>query len=113
MSTSEEMKTESPATAAVAQLRAVVCGLGLAVLVLGLTFDAFVLKKNRELQGTAGNRNRQADQISGMLQQWTPALNDLAQHSAGHPELMAIFKRRGLEISLPAASGTQPATPQP
>jgi hypothetical protein len=98
---------------AVAQLRALLCGLGLAVLLLSLVFDAFVFKQNRNLQGEASNRKRQASQMAGTLERWMPALNELARYSAGNSESMAIFKRHGIEINAPPAGGTPTQPVQP
>jgi hypothetical protein len=114
MSAPEETKMESAAGmeagAAVAQLRALVCGLGAAVLVLSLVFDAFVLKQNRNLQAESNNRGRQANQIAGTLERWVPALNDLARYSVDKPELVGIFRKYGVEITTPP-SETAPTRP--
>jgi len=123
MSTPEETRTDSAAAAApspatdvgqaVAQLRGLVCGLGLALLVLSLVFDAFVFKQNRNVQGETAFRTRQAAQMQAMEQRLMPALNDLARYSTANPEAMAIFKRHGLELTPPASSETQSLPLQP
>lgn len=114
MSAPEETKTEAAVGmdvgAAVAQLRLLVCGLGAALLVLSLVFDAFVLKQNRNLQADSNNRSRQANQIAGMVERWVPAVNDLARYSADKPELAGVFRKYGIEITAPA-SETAPTTP--
>jgi hypothetical protein len=98
---------------AVGQLRALVCGLGLALLVLGVVFDLFVFKQNRNLASAAANRSRQTAQMQTLQQQWTPALNALAQYSSGKPELMAIFKKHGIEVKPPATPDDKSTPLQP
>ena len=45
--------------------------------------------------------------ISGPLAEIDAALNDLARYSSEKPDLIAIFKKHGLELKLPASQETQ------
>jgi hypothetical protein len=120
MSGPEEIRTDSVATPAsipameagqaVSQLRALVCGLGLAVLALSLVFDAFVFKQNRNIQGETAVRVHQVGQMRAIEQRVEATLNELASYSADKPELIAIFKKYGIEITAPP-SQTPPSMP--
>jgi len=117
MSTPEQVKPEPTAgmepSEAVAQLRALVCGLGAAVLVLSLAFDLFVWKQNRNLQADSGSRIRQANQIASTQGRWASALNDLAHYSADKPELVEVFRKYGIEITAPPPPTTASSPAQP
>ena len=52
---------------AVWQLRAVVCGLGAALLVLSLAFNVYLWKQNRNITAVTRARRLQAEQLGGRV----------------------------------------------
>jgi len=97
--------------AAIGQLRTLVCGLGVALLVVSLTLSAFVLKQNRNLAGAIRARQSQILQLRANRQQITYVLNELAKYSAGKPELAALFAKHGIQVEN-TGTGTE-AVPAP
>ena len=95
--------------AAIGQLRVLVCGLGAALLIVSLALTAFVYKQNRNLAATTVARQRQLSQLQVNGQVLDYLVNELAKYSAGKPELTALFAKRGVEVTPPAAAG-QPAS---
>ena len=94
---------------AIGQLRTLVCGLGVALLVVSLALSAYVLKQNRNLSGDMRARQTQISQLQANRQQITYALNELAKYSVGKPELTALFAKHGIQItSTPAATESAP-----
>ena len=91
---------------AVRQLRMLVCGLGVGLLIVSLTLTAFVYKQNRNLLGTITLRQRQISQLQASGASMGYLLNELAKYSNGRPELMALFAKHGMEVH-----GAAPATP--
>jgi len=87
---------------ALAQIRLQVVGVGVAFLVLSLSFSAFVLKQNRSLVRLVDSRQQQIQKITEAQQRWIPALNELAGYSLQRPDLKAIFTRYGIQIGAPA-----------
>jgi hypothetical protein len=83
---------------AVEQLRALVCGLGAMLLVLSVSFNLFVWKQNRNLNGTINARTSQLSLVQTNLTRLASAANDLANYSTNKPELYGIFKRYGIEL---------------
>ena len=97
---------------AIEQLRALVCGLGVALLVVSLVLSAFILKQNRNLAAETRGRQLQVSQLRANRQQLTYVLNELAKYSAGKPELTALFAKHGVQItSTPEATEPVPAPP--
>jgi hypothetical protein len=93
------------ATATMAQLQAAVCGLGAMVLVLSLAFNIFVWKQNRNISAMTNGRAAQLAQLQTNVKKLTGVATELANYSEGRPELMAIFKRYGIDLkSVPSAS---------
>jgi hypothetical protein len=112
--------TSSPAstppldtTQALWQLRAIVCGLGAMVILLSLSFNLFVWKQNRNITALTNNRRGQLAQLQANQQRIISVVNDLAKYSADKPELNAIFKKHGVEITIPPSSAGQEALPKP
>jgi hypothetical protein len=98
-------------TRAMWQLRAVACGLGAAVLVLSLTFNVFVWKQNRNITWQTSARLSRLTPLRASQQRLEAALNELARYSVSNPDLMAVFKRHGAEISAtPTGTPSAPAT---
>jgi len=95
------------------QLRAVVCGLGAAVLVFSVTFNVFVWKQNRNITAQTNVRTTQLARLQAVLERLRPAVNDIARYSAGKPELIAVFSRFGLEIPAAGTSAAPTATSSP
>jgi hypothetical protein len=91
--------------AAIAELRNLVCGLGVALLVVSLVLSAFIWKQNRNLAAAAHGRQQQILQLRASQQQILPVLNELARYSAGKPELAALFAKHRMQITPPPASG--------
>jgi hypothetical protein len=113
--------SSSPATStaldvakAIWQLRALVCGLGLVLLVVSATLSVFVWKQNRNLSAETGSRNAQVAQLQANAQRLTPLLNELAQLSREDPGLTAVFQRFNISVGpRPDASATTPASSTP
>jgi len=99
---------------AIGQLRALVCGLGVALVVVSLTLSAFVLKQNRNLAGAIHARQGQISQLRANGQQITYVLNELAKYSIGKPELTALFAKHGIQVeNTNAATEPVPVPPAP
>ena len=104
--------TESQApvnvAAAIGQLRALVCILGGGLILVSLALSCFIFKQNRDLG--AGNHNREIEiaQFQAQQKPLVAVLNELANYSAGKPELQSIFTRHGLQLTSNNAGG-QPA----
>lgn len=97
---------------AIRQLRALVCGLGVALLVVSLALSAFVYKQNRNLGGAIHARQTQIAQLRANRAQITSVLNELARYSNGKPELAALFAKHGIQVdATPAATEPVPAPP--
>ena len=92
---------------AVWQLRAVVCGLGAALLVVSLSFNVYLWKQNRNITAATRSRVQQTQQLDARVQELAKVANELANYSATRPELLAIFKRYGLELK-PSTPAAQP-----
>jgi hypothetical protein len=107
-SASAPPSTQLDAAAALHELRILVLGLGVALLVVSLAFNAFVYKQNRNMAGEASARKQQAAQLRAWQQRAFPTLNALAQYSASHPELTEIFKRHGIQLTKSGTQGQQP-----
>ena len=98
--------------AAIGQLRALVCGLGVALLIVSLVLSAFILKQNRNIAGEINTRQTQISQLRANRSQLAPVINELAKYSVGKPELTALFLKHGIQITTgPATTG--PATTEP
>ena len=101
---------------AVRQLRVLVCWLGLAISTVSLLFNAFVLKQNRDTKAMSDNRAQQLMQLQASQQPLIVAVNELAQYSMGNTELMALFKKYGIELKAPppaTLTNAPPAAPTP
>jgi hypothetical protein len=92
------------------QLRMLTCCLGLGLLVMSLSFNAFVWKQNRNLVAETNIRIQQVAQIQNNLQRERPIIEELAQYSRGNPELTAIFKQSGIELAPQPAAGASPSS---
>lgn len=97
----EPQSSGADTASAVGQLRALVCGLGVGLLVLSLAFNAFVYKQNRNLLGAIHVRKQQTAQMQAAHQRMVLVVNELAKYSRGKPELTAVFNRHGIDISNP------------
>jgi len=115
MSAPEGIPSETPAeqpmdlTAAVAQLRVLVCGLGAGLILVSLMLSAFVLKQNRDLSASTNNHQRQLAQMAAMEKPMMGILGELAKYSMGKPELTAIFTKHGLQFT-PGNGAGQPGS---
>lgn len=115
---SPEPTTTSPqASPALNDVRSMLLGMGLGMIVLCVAFGAFVIRQNLLVSQTTKFRLQQAEQVKGGLQkqealkQWELALNELAQYSKGNSELVAIFTKYRVDIS--NAGATTPPAPEP
>ena len=88
--------------AAIDQLRILVCGLGVGLLVVSLALTAFVYKQNRNLVAVTVTHERQLARFQANER----SVNYL-QYSSGKPELMGLLARHGLQIA-PSPSSPQP-----
>ena len=92
---------------AVDQLRTLVCGLGVGLLVVSLALTAFVYKQNRNLVAGTVLHERQIARVQANERSVNYLVNALVQYSSGKPELKGLVARHGLQIAPPPAS-TQP-----
>ena len=107
---------EAPMDTAMAidQLRSLVCGLGLGLLVVSLAFTAFVYKQNRNLVAGTELHAREIAQLQANERSLSNLVEALARYSSGKPELMAVLARHGLRVAptpSTSAPSTQPGTP--
>lgn len=96
---------------ALAQLRALVCGLGVGLLVVSVALSAFVFKQNRNLAGVIVARQHQLSQMQQNARVLDSVVSELVKYSTGKPELTALLTKRGIEIT-PATTAGRPA-PKP
>ena len=99
-------------TTAIKQLRALVCGLGVALLIVSLVLTAFILKQNRNLAGEIHARQTQISQLRANRAQIASVVNELAKYSVGKPELTAVFVKHGIQITS-TPSTTEPVQAPP
>ena len=92
------------------QLRSLVCGLGVGLLVVSLSLTAFVYKQNRNLISGTVALERQLAQLQAGERSVSYLVNALVQYSSGKPELMGVLARHGLQVAAP--SSTPPGKPQ-
>ena len=109
-----QMQSDQPmdVTAAVGQLRVLVCGLGVGLILVSLALSAFVFKQTRDLAAVTNNREHQVMQLQATQRSMMNALNELAKYSAGKPELTAILTKHGLRYSPTGSTGQPGAEPQ-
>ena len=99
-------------TEAIDQLRALVCGLGIALLIVSLAFTAFVYKQNRDLAAAKTLHENQLARLQDNERSVNSLLDSLVKYSTGKPELMALLARHGLKVPPPSAgSATSLAAP--
>lgn len=92
------------------QLRVLVCGLGVGLLLVSAALSGFVWKQNRNLRAQTNARRQQIDQLRGTARQFEMAVNELAKFSRGKPELLAILARHGMQVvDEPTAPPSAPA----
>jgi hypothetical protein len=107
---------DAPMEVAVAidQLRGLVCGLGIGLLVVSLALTAFVYKQNRDLVAATELHKTQMLQLQATERSVGYVVEALARYSVGKPELMAVLTRHGLQVmpsgpsSAPSAQRQQP-----
>ncbi|HVM59457.1 MAG TPA: hypothetical protein VMV72_01195 [Verrucomicrobiae bacterium] len=97
--------------AAIGQLRLLICGLGVGLLVMSLAFTAFVYKQNRNLVGATALRERQLAQLRANDHSLSYLVNSLVKYSAGKPELTALLARHGLQTTPPTSAPGAAARP--
>jgi hypothetical protein len=95
--------------AAIDQLRALVCGLGIGLLIVSLAFTAFVFKQNRDLIAGKITHERQIARLQASERSMDYLVDALVKYSAGKPDLMALLAKHGLQV----APVTSSAPPQP
>lgn len=94
---------------AIDQLRALVCGLGIGLLVVSLALTAFIYKQNRNLVAATVIHQRQIARMQANERSVNYVVNALIQYSAGKPELMGVLARHGLQVSqTPATTQARP-----
>lgn len=98
-------------TAAVAQLRVLVCGLGVGLILVSLMLSVFVLKQNHDLSAATNNHQHQLAQMAAMQKPMMVVLGELAKYSMGKPELTAIFTKHGLQFTPANGAGQPGSTP--
>jgi hypothetical protein len=92
---------------AIDQLRALVCGLGVGLLVVSLALTAFVYKQNRDLVAGTVAHERQVARLQANERSANYLVNALVHYSSGKPELMGLLARHGLQVAPPPS--TQPS----
>lgn len=129
MSTPEEFESQSPAESgssiddnskstssvdgpvdvatAIDQLRTLVCGLGVGLLVVSLALTAFVYIQNRNLVAGTTVHKRQVAQLLASERSVDNLVKALIQYSSGKPELMGLLARHGLQAAPPASGQPQ------
>lgn len=113
MSTPEEIQNETPAeqpmdvTAAVGQLRLMVCGLGAGLILVSLVLSGFIFKQTRDLNAMTNGRLHQLAQLQITQKPTLSVLNELAKYSLGKPELTALFTKHGIQVTPPTAVAPQ------
>jgi hypothetical protein len=95
--------------AAIDQLRALVCGLGVGLLVVSLAFTAFVFKQNRDLIAGKTAHERQIARLQANEHSMDYLVDQLVKYSTGKPDLTALLAKHGLQVASPPKS----AAPQP
>ena len=95
-------------TAAIDQLRALVCGLGLGLLIVSLAFTAFVFKQNRDLIATKTTHEQQLAKLKANERSLDYLVDLLVNYSAGKPDLMALLAKHGLKVAAPAKTAPPP-----
>jgi hypothetical protein len=114
MSTPEEnaggFESEQPmdVTAAIGQLRLLVCGLGAGLILVSLALSGFVFKQNRDLAAAAHNHQIEIAELQTQQKPLLNVVNELAKYSEGKPELLAIFTRHGVQLTPGAPAGQAP-----
>ncbi|MGA2602962.1 MAG: hypothetical protein ABSG14_01910 [Verrucomicrobiia bacterium] len=89
---------------AIDQLRALVCGLGVGLLIVSLAFTALVFKQNRDLTAGKTTHERQIARLQANERSMDYLVDALVKYSAGKPDLMALLARHGLQVAPPPAS---------
>ena len=93
--------------AAIDQLRALVCGLGVGLLVLSLAFTAFVFKQNRDLVAGKTAHEQQIARLQANERSVDYLVDALVKYSAGKPDLMPLLAKHGLQVA-PQTRSTPP-----
>jgi hypothetical protein len=95
--------------AAIDQLRALVCGLGVGLLVVSLALTAFVFKQNRDLIAARTMHERQIARLQTNERSMDYLVDELVRYSAGKPDLMALLAKHGLQVApAPTSAPLQP-----
>jgi hypothetical protein len=89
---------------AIDQLRALVCGLGVGLLIVSLAFTALVFKQNRDLTAGKTTHERQIARLQANERSMDYLVDALVKYSAGKPDLMALLAKHGLQVAPPPAS---------
>ena len=99
-------------TEAIDQLRALVCGLGIGLLIVSLAFTAYVFKQNRDLVAAKTMHESQIARLQDNERSVNFLVDTLVKYSAGKPELMALLARHGLK-ALPPSAASAPSLAAP
>ena len=99
-------------TEAIDQLRALVCGLGIGLLIVSLAFTAFVFKQNRDLVAAKTMHEGQIARLQDYEHSVNFLVDALLKYSAGKTELMALLARHGLKVPPPSV-GSAPSLAAP
>jgi len=112
-SSENRLRTASAANApmdvasAIDQLRALVCGLGVGLLVVSLAFTAFVFKQNRDLIAVKATHEEQIARLQANEHTVDYLVDALVKYSSGKPDLMALLAKHGLQVA-PATKSPPP-----
>jgi hypothetical protein len=93
---------------AIDQLRALVCGLGVGLLVVSLAFTAFVFKQNRDLIAGKTAHEQQIARLQANEHSVDYLVDALVKYSAGKPDLMALLAKHRLQVAPPTKSASPP-----
>ena len=97
---------------AVGQLRALTCGLALAVLVLSVVVSIFIVRQNRNLINQLTAQTHQLDDADVVNQRLLAAVSEIAQYVPTTPELVPIFQKYGFAVQATPLP-PRPASPPP
>jgi hypothetical protein len=106
---SEQPIAEQPMdlATAVGQLRLMVCGLAVGLIVVSLALSGFIFKQTRDLSAATNNRQHQIAELQVARKPTLSLLNELAKYSVGKPELTALFIKHGIQITPPTGAAPQ------
>lgn len=96
-------------SAAVSQLRRLVCGLGVMLFLLSLAFTGFIWKQSRIVSSLTQARRAQLVELKAQVERHGAVMNDILVYSSNRPDLMNIFHNHGIDVKQVPNPATTPA----